>query len=424
MPFVEDSSAAINVSTAVVNVSATNFGLNVSAVNIDQFKLLCASNDQFASPKQYVFEQKHGAGLFFVSNIKEEKFSGEIQEKSIQLLNVYGATIEKLSIHFTTRNVGQLLSAIVNNCHDKLIALKVNDFTGDGSNNGFNVIGPFMQNLGGNFPNLRYLTIEYRSDSKECPYWGKMLLQIPSLTHLELNGKFSIRTVKQFLQLNRQIESLSLSGDITRYCRCSGGSRNSSNVKLPPDLFKWLDETLPNLKHLYVNVALVKKSSTVERDSNVYLKQLQTFVCEHYGNDCWEPTMALLSGEALEILELNHSVNGELIDSVAENLEYFANLKQLTINTFSSVEKYFSIVWSANGLRNFILSKPQLSKIVIRKRTHEINGHHFVADDDGKEENDVWLKPYRDAVDIELNGFKWEVCGDIYTIEMFKRNPK
>lgn len=378
-----------------------------------------------AWPKQYVFEQRHGAGLFIVSNTnKKEKFHGDSQKKSIQLLNAFGASIPKLSIQLEMPKAGPLLDAIVGNCHGNLTALKINDVTGNRSE----LIRPFMQNLGEHFPNLQYLTIEYRSKSNACPYWENMVYEIPSLTHLELNGPFGMGILKQFLQLNRQIESLSVSGES---CSCIGNSRPNdydargtfSFEKLPSGLFKWLDETLPNLKHLYVNVGLVKKSPAAERDSNVYLKKLETFVCEQFGEKYWVPNMQLLAGDVLEHLEINHKVEGKLIDSVAEKLKRFVNLKQLTINAFSDFIYYMMTTWGANGLRDFIVSKPRLIKIVIRNRA-TINGQHYIADF-GDHEYDGWLKPYRDAVDVELNGFKWEVrTVRLGTIELIKVNPE
>lgn len=398
--------------------------MDVPDAPITSLQLRCATNDVFDSPKQYVFEQRHGIGLIFVSNVKDGTFNEETQENSIQILNTFGASTPKLSVNFKMPKVGPLLDAIVGHCHGNLIALKINDITGNGnrSKDESQLIRPFMENLGKHFPNLKYLTIDYRNDSTICPYWEKMVYEIPSLTHLELNGRFEMGTLKQFLELNPQIESLSVSGD-RRKCRCSDDYNAQAILtyeKLPSDLFKWLDKMLPNLKHLYINVNLVKNSPALKRDSNVYLKQLQTFVCEQYEDNYWQPNMELLAGDALEHLEINHHFDGKLVDFVAEKLVRFVNLKQLTINAFPKFKYYLSAIWSANGLRDFILSKPQLTKIVIRKRSEEFNGHYFASDD----QNDAWLKPYREVADVVLNGFKWTVRGGSFTIELIKVNPK
>lgn len=396
-----------------------------------KFMLLCASRPEFDVPRHNVFEKQNAQNLTIVSMLEDDEFDEESQEKAVQYLNCFGETVTKLKIQFQLQNFGRLLDAIVDNCSDKLVALKFDDFTDEGDipymTNDMFKFRSFIQNLNTRFPNLQHLEIEQHNGMESHSYWDDIVAAMPMLKHLTING-ISPQIAIQFVQLNPQIRSLSILNDLVKGCCMPGNCEHPKSVhkhdKLPANCFEWLDNLLPELEHLSVNVGSVSKMSTINDEvSNVYLKNLKSFVCEGYGNGFWEPNLMLLASSNVEHLEFNYFADNE-IDPIAELLTRFVNLKRLSVNVFGEAKKnMFFMIWREESLRDFILSKPQLSKITIRSKycvTGDEDDGAYYAVKDQEPSGNFWMTPYRSFVHKELNGSKWNVRADAYKVELFK----
>lgn len=395
----------------------------------DLFKCMqfpCASHPEYRAPSTNVFEQEHGRDLCYISNLDAygDSFSAELEEKSVDFLNRFHGLLTKLSIHFKLNNVGALLDAIANNCSDKIVALKFDDFTDFDENmtrkqkQGLKKIIAFVQNLGKTFPNIRYLTFEHRN-KYNCQYWEAIVQSMPSLTHLTIHGRFDMSILERFIKLNPQIESLGVHFNEEGCCGSpSENEQGEKLTKLPANWFIWLDNALPELKHLYFNFAFMEKWYDVKLRPVAYFKKLKTIAWVGYCVRDWNPKFRLLGGDELEYLEFSYYFPTKQIDPIADELSRFKNLKELTINAFFDPSHLVVFTWTPAALCAFILTKQQLQKITIRKCIAADDGF-FYAPVNSKLGNEYWQKVYRTVIDKNLNG-KWHVSGNSQSVEFRK----
>lgn len=401
---------------------------------------------EFDLPKHNVFEDRHAENLAIVSNVKQQEFNAESQETAIQFLVAPEATVTKLSVHFKLRKFGKLLDAIVENCGKEVVALKLVDFTADEDKRKHNLdkFGHFIRKLNEQFPNLQELVIEHHNNTKDCSYWENIVQVISSLKYVAFNG-LSPQMLVKFIEKNPQIMSLGLSNDFVRRCCTNGFCTHAvqANDKLPANCLELFDVALPELKHLYLDMGLVRKTEHLERSSKVYLKKLKTFVCEKY-DEGWQPNLQLIAGEELQYLEYNYVIDGSSwfqeemksdVESIAKKMTHFTNLKELTINAFYEIGghsfngpgflSYLMSIWCSEELRNFILTKPHLNKIIIRKRAVFAGICHIFNKRDGFESK-LWIGQFLKLIEQDIGGCKWNIRVDQHTfdIELFKEDAQ
>lgn len=364
-----------------------------------------AANPRFEIPAKRVFARKFLQISTIVSNLHPSRLN-----EDLLTLQHFGHLITKLCVKFKLENIERLLEAIIEYCGENIIELEFCHFgvVVEESSilyvryNGLERIGPFLGRLHTEFPNLRRLKFEYPNTAKDFP--DHIVQSIPSLTSVAINGQFLGKNLIRFIELNGQLESLSLKHENEVLDKTLNSTTHITEASIG-----FLDASLPQLKYLEIDRVSImcippKLETSPSRFEN--LKKL-TFGSFATTNDLQSGYLTFL-GHGIEELELY--MFHRIITGFVEDITQFKKLKQLTLHLKPDLDDLYlffrhRLVWSARGIQELILRNNELKKIIIRRHTPE-KGNRY---DYGYEHLEC---KYHDVINGKLNGAQWYVRGD------------
>lgn len=152
------------------------------------------------------FARKFRKVPVLVTNLHSNRLSIHQLKNSIKMLQAFGHLVIKLRVNFKLEKVEGLLEAIGNInelefCH---LDVRVTEPFSNLYTNGLQQMISFLCKLNERFPNLASLKFDYRNLSKYCPYFDSIVRPIPSLRSFSVVGPLVCRTVRTFVDLNRQ----------------------------------------------------------------------------------------------------------------------------------------------------------------------------------------------------------------------------
>lgn len=402
-----------NLQTTILNLNDDCLEEVFFYLDINDLLNVFEAHSQFKIASERAFGQRNKQIPVVVSNIHASRVNVRMIKYSSKLLQTFGHLITKLCIQFKLEKIDRLLEAIVKYCNKNVtelefyhlgIRVKEPSVLYD---NGLRNIRSFLRQLSTQFPNLLSLNFNYRNLTKGCPYSDNIVLAYPNLTSFTAAGLLlSFENIKRFIDLNSQLESLTLKSELENFME------TARTLKLSENFITYLDASLPRLKHLEINrVSIENIPQLVEYQSR--FKNLRKLT---YGSfpTAYYPDRGYLSflGEEIEDVELYTFQC--VITHFSENITRFKKLKTLTLNLENSLEFRGAVnlifqptailVWSANGIRQLILENKQLAKIVIRRHRPGDKNYYVNRFEDLQDK-------YYEVIKDKLNGAQWRVDG-------------
>lgn len=401
--------------------------INILSLNDDCFEKICVylndsellslirTNTRLKLPCEQAFRRKYCRKILTVSNFNGTRLDFKQLKHSINILKHFGHLTSRLCIRFKLEKIESLLEAVTMNCSKNLFDLELNHLgnrvirSSVSYKMGLEVIRSFLSNLSTHFPKLYHLELIYCNTSTKCPYSDAVIQPIATLksfatTEDSAGQIFTLRHLKDFLSLNRQLENLSVRMEVNEL------DDTDRSWFISQRFIQYLDQTLPFLTCLEINrvSTLGIPEMSLHPIGFKNLKQL-TFRCFLEFQNVDRGFMSFLS-ESVEILKL--STFDFNIENFVKNVTQFKQLKTLDLeyplelaSRLLNANQKVSAVWSPIGIRQLILSNNRLNEIIIRQHPSEV-------DEEWNDGSDCFNTKYRDIIKENINGHQWKMYGN------------
>lgn len=334
----------------------------------------------------------------------------------------FGETYTKVHIEVLLEYASTIVGAL-GNCGRNVVELEFTDYCPNNEyvkprENDMETWRIFLSELNVKYPQLRNLNMLYEFECGDCPYFDAAIQPFSALTHVMLVGRFSFSAVEQFIGSNPQIEHLDVRSWPSLKC---DHADHSFLWELPADFIERLDSALPNLT--YLNISVPCKSQHSIKKSKTHLKNLTSLECNYHGPNTWTPNLLALNGDHLKQLELQLPFETS-ITFLTENASHFLNLKEISVNGYSTPGNGPLRMFPVNVLREFFASSnDQLRQITIRLKYFLIDGKIAQPGWDANarsQDNAKLQRMYRTLMEDKINGFGWQVSGNFSDVVFTK----